>query len=88
MGLFDTIKNKYSEHIQQRNDMCNNLIADTSTAIDNHKQLFSDSDSFINLEIAKKWLNENKSLLSQITNIRKFKKAESFNKLSGADEGT
>jgi len=86
MGLFDTIKNKYSEHIQQRNDMCNNLIADTSTAIDNHKQLFSDSDSFINLEIAKKWLNENKSLLSQITNIRKFKKAENFNKLSELSE--
>ena len=81
MGLFDTLKNKYDEHIQARNEACNALVAEVENILLRRHSFFENNDLFIDLELAKIWFLNAGALQSRLQNIKRYKKAENYNKL-------
>lgn len=83
MGFIQTIINKHKEKIKLRNDMCDNLIVQIDTALQEINILFSDSQSFIEPSKEFEWHNRNASIIDSVstTNIQKVKKAIHYKRL-------
>ena len=77
MGLIKTIIVKHREKVNDRNSMCDNLIAQVDEALNEINNLFGDLQSFVEHDKEQEWRNHNASLIANvnITNIEKLKKA-------------
>lgn len=83
MGFIQTIINKHKEKVKLRNDMCDNLIMQIDTALQETTTLFSDFQSFVEPSKELEWRNSNASLIASVsmTNIQKLKKATRYKRL-------
>lgn len=83
MGFIQAIIDKHKEKVKLRNDMCDNLIMQISTALQEITILFSDSQCFVEPSKELEWSNRNAALIVNvdITNIQKLKKAAHYKSL-------
>lgn len=83
MGVIKKIITKYREKVRAHNDMCDNLIMQIDTALQEIAVLFSDSQSFVDPSQELEWRNCNDSLMASVnlTNIKNLKKATNYKKL-------
>lgn len=83
MGLIKTIIAKHKEKVKDRNNTCDNLIAQVDEALNEINILFEDSQSFVEHGKEDEWRNHNASLIANvnITNIQKLKRAIHYKRL-------
>ncbi len=83
MGLIKTIIAKHKEKVKDRNNTCDNLIAQVDAALNEINILFEDSQSFVEHGKEDEWRNHNASLIANvnITNIQKLKRAIHYKRL-------
>lgn len=83
MGLIQKIFISFKEKIRERNELCDDLIGQIDRALQEINNIFSDHESFIELDKAAEWSNVNSLLLenSRMASIRKFKRAFRFKQL-------
>lgn len=77
MGIIQKIISKHKEKVRARNDMCDNLIMQIDTALQEITIIFSDLQSFVEPSKESEWHNRNSSLMTNValTNTQKIKKA-------------
>lgn len=83
MGIIQKIISKHKEKVRARNDMCDNLIMQIDTALQEITIIFSDLQSFVEPSKESEWHNRNSSLMTNValTNTQKIKKAVHYKKL-------
>lgn len=83
MGIIQKIISKHEEKVKARNDMCDNLIMQIDTALQEITILFSDLQSFVEPSKESEWHNRNASLITNValTNTQKLKKAVHYKQL-------
>ncbi len=83
MGIIQKIVANHKEKVKARNDMCDNLIVQIDTALQEITTLFSDLQSFVEPNQGTEWYSRNASLISNtsLTNIKKLKGATHYKKL-------
>ena len=83
MGIIQKIISKHEEKVKARNDMCDNLIMQIDTALQEITILFSDLQSFVEPSKGSEWHNRNASLITNValTNTQKLKKAVHYKQL-------
>lgn len=84
MGFIQTIIDKHQKKVQERNDMCNDLISRIENALHDAKLIFSDSQAFVEPHIETEWKNRNSGILadSKTHKIQRLKKAVKYKILS------
>lgn len=63
MGLLETIFGHFSSQTQERNDLCDYLIAMIDIALSDADALFSDPQAFVDPNAASVWHTKNGGLL-------------------------
>ena len=83
MGFFQSIFINHKEKVKTLNDMCDKLIAQVDTAIQEINLLFLDSQSFVEPSEEIIWRNRNASIIASvsISNIQKLKKTNHYKEL-------
>lgn len=83
MGFVKSIISKHKENTRTRNELCDSIIYEINSILDQADALFTDSQSFIELSKETEWLKNNKDLLfSKLEeNVKSLKRTNNYKTL-------
>lgn len=83
MGFVKSIISKHKENTRARNELCDSIIYEINSILEQADALFTDSQSFIELSKETEWLKNNKDLLfSKLeVNVKSLKRTNNYKTL-------
>ena len=83
MGIIKSIVEKHQNNIQEKNQLCEDLLARSNMALEKANTMFTDKKSFIDPLLGDDWQIENKSLLQELrhNNLKSLKRTSRYNDL-------
>ena len=83
MGIIKSIVEKHQNNIQEKNQLCEDLLTRSNMALEKANTMFTDKKSFIDPLLGDDWQIENKSLLQELrhNNLKSLKRTSRYNDL-------